>query len=178
MEFELINKIANKEEAALEALHKLYYPRLIRFLYRLTNDKEHIVEIVNDVFFIIWKNAGQFRGGSSVSTWIFGIAYKKGLQNLSRSKNIVTLANKESTDLESASASIDEEFAERNNKQLLQQLNPQHRAVMELTYQFGYSYKEIAAIVGCPENTIKTRMFYGRKRLREIMQEHHYAENI
>jgi len=91
-EIALIARIAKGENSALEALHNLYYPRLVRFLYRVTADKEHIVEIVNDVFFIIWKNAKHFRGESMVSTWILGIAYKKAIQSVSRRKPLLPLA--------------------------------------------------------------------------------------
>ena len=54
--------------------------------------------------------------------------------------------------------------------QALQRLRPNHRSVVELTYRFGYSYSEIAEIVGCPVNTVKTRMFHARAQLRKILE--------
>lgn len=165
-EQELISRITLGDESALELLHQAYYQRLVRFLYRLTADKEHIVEIVNDVFFTVWKSAINFRGDSTLSTWILGIAYKKGLQSVSRTKAMTPLTDE---DLGWRDES-EELLEERNNAQLFRQLSPAHRAVMELTYYFGYSYKEIAVIVDCPENTVKTRMFHGRQRLRTLLR--------
>ncbi len=169
---QLIEKIADGNEGALELLYAQYYPRLVRFLYRVTADKEHIVEIVNDVFFIVWKNASKFRAESSVSTWILGIAYKKGLQSTRRLKSLTLIDD----EMENVELCEDSYLGERNVLQLLRQLSPQHRAVMELTYYFGFSYKEISEIVSCPENTVKTRMFHGRQRLRAMMEEGHYAQ--
>ena len=169
---ELLQHIAQGDENALEVLYSQYYERLVRFLYRLSGDKSHIQEIVNDVFFIIWKTATNFRGDSTVSTWILGIAYKKGLQSTSRLKSLNQLDEKDSDYCGCEDTFIDE----RNIDQLLQGLSPQHRAVLELTYYFGYSYKEIGDIVDCPENTVKTRMFHARQRLRVLMEDDSYVK--
>lgn len=170
-ENELIQKIAGGDQGALETLHQRYFERLVRFLYRVTGDQDHILEIINDTFLVIWKKAGNFRGDSTVSTWILGIAYKKGLKQMSRFKPIEPLA-----ELNASSYSIEDvTMHEQSVSHLLSQLNPQHRVVMELTYYFGYSYKEISEIVDCPENTVKTRMFHGRKHLRHLLEVHQHA---
>lgn len=169
-EVQLVEKIAEGDEAALEALYQRYHHRLVRFLWRVTNERELIVEIVNDTFFAVWKSASKFRGDSAVSTWILGIAYKKGLNQIRSNKRLLE------DDLSATVFELDKEILEeRSNSQLLQRLSPQHRTVMELIYHFGYSYKEIASIMDCSENTVKTRMFYGRKQLRKLMEG---AENV
>lgn len=166
-EQKLLQQIAGGDEAALAALHHAYFERLVRFLYRLTADKDHIVEIVNDVFFTIWNSAEKFRGESAVSTWIMGIAYKKGLQSVSRRKVMLPLSDDDTEPL----SENDNLVAERYNTQLLSQLKPHHRVVMELTYHFGFSYKEISEIVDCPENTVKTRMYHGRQQLLALLEQ-------
>jgi RNA polymerase sigma-70 factor (ECF subfamily) len=52
------------------------------------------------------------------------------------------------------------------------QLTAEQRAVIELTYYHGCPYREIAQIMGCPVETVKTRMFYARRRLRDLLQSH------
>ena len=167
-ELELIHRIAAGEEAALKRLYDLYFPRLSRFLLRVTRDPDHIVEIVNDVFFVIWRNARGFRENSSVSTWVLGIAYKRGLKHMSRHGNASA-----DVDINNVAQDAEETFHdERNAQQLFALLSADQRAVMELTYFFGYSYKEISEIIECPENTVKTRMFHARKKLRALVEKH------
>lgn len=167
----LISQIAKQDEAALECLYKLYYARLVRFLWRLTNQRENIIEIVNDTFYAVWNGAPNFRGQSTVSTWILGIAYKKGLQKLRDDKAFPAVQEEACCELGEVA------LEERHNTQLLRLLEPHHRIVMELSYYFGYSYREIAAIIDCPENTVKTRMHYGRRCLRQLMRETNYDKS-
>lgn len=147
-------------------MYHLYYPRLLRFLCRVTDSRESIVEIINDVFLVVWQSAGKFRGQSAVSTWILGIAYKKGLKAVSKQRPTLPL-----DDTLRGETPLDEQLIRaRHLRQCLRELTPEHRAVVELTYYFGYSYKEISDIVDCPENTVKTRMFHARKKLRTLLE--------
>lgn len=170
-ENKLITQIAAGDESALRALYEIYYPRLARFLLRVTNDREHIVEIINDVFLAVWRGADGFRGDSNVSTWILGIAYNKGLKHMSRQRK-VPLDWRAGATFDNEHDRIDHQ---RDTRQLLAELSPEQRAVFELTYYFGYSYSEIGDILNCPENTVKTRMFHGRKKLRALAKRNFYV---
>ncbi|MCZ6852859.1 MAG: sigma-70 family RNA polymerase sigma factor [Gammaproteobacteria bacterium] len=165
-ETELIDRIANKDETALQALHSAYYRRLARFLLRMTGDSELVLEIVNDVFLVVWHNAGKFRGDSHLSTWLIGIAYRKALKALEKARkwnSFEEVPTNLATDDSDAHNHLDMQTS-------LAMLSADHRAVLELTYYFGYSYKEIAVIFDCPENTVKTRMFYARRALQTILE--------
>ena len=146
---------------------------------RLISDPQKAEEVTNDVMLEVWKNAGRFEARSKVSTWLLGIARHRAL-NAVRRKQIAT------TDIDDAPAVIDDtqpdgeqvqEQAEAQSalreglRQALGQLSPEHRDVVELTFFHGCSYAEIAEIAGCPENTVKTRMFHAKKQLRRILAE-------
>jgi RNA polymerase sigma-70 factor (ECF subfamily) len=165
-ERELLARIERRDEAALRMLYDLYYPRLARFLLRITREPSLVVEIINDVFFVVWNKASEFRGDSSVSTWIFSIAYRKGARRLARTKPTEGLHEEDLTQGDHA----DSEGVRRDLDRALESVSPEQRAVVELTYYFGYSYAEIGQILGCPENTVKTRMYHARRALRSVME--------
>src|SRR3546814_14298622 len=75
----LLQRMAQGDRAALATLYHGYHGRLCRFLSRLTRRKDIIEEVVNDCFWIAWRQAGDFRGDARVSTWLMGIAYRLGL---------------------------------------------------------------------------------------------------
>jgi len=166
MEEELIRKVANRDRRALRQLYDLYYPRLARFLLRVTTDQEVTREVINDVFLIAWQKADEFRGDSHVSTWLIGIAYRQALKAVRRCKTTVPLSE---VDEESASESSEPGnlTLQIDMERLMGCLGPEQRAVMELTYYFGCTYKEVGEILDCPENTVKTRMFYARQKIQD-----------
>ena len=108
-----------------------------------------------------------------MSTWILGITRHLALNSVRR-KQLDTV------DVDEAPAAADETQVapgvERDRETLkaaltraLAQLSPEHRDVVELTFFHGCSYQEIAEVVGCPENTVKTRMFHARKQLKRLL---------
>jgi RNA polymerase sigma factor (sigma-70 family) len=171
-EQELLRKVAAKDRKAFEALYHLYYRRLFGYLLKLTRRAELVEEVLNDVMFAIWKGAASFDGRSRPSTWIFGIAYHKALKALARR----TEEQGNPEDPEPVDREEPESLAARRElagvlSRAMSSLSPGQRAVVELTYYYGLAYPEIAEIVGCPVNTVKTRMFHARRRLKELLPE-------
>lgn len=171
-ELELIRLVAAKDLGAFEDLYHLYYRRVFRFLLSITRRMDLVEEILNDVMFTVWQKAGGFRERSRLSTWIFGIAYRKALKRLERERRAPEQLDAEDADL-AGMGGADRALEMQELRDLLQRalerLSPEQRAVIELTYHSGRSCKEIAEIVDCPVNTVKTRMFHARKRLRRML---------
>jgi RNA polymerase sigma-70 factor (ECF subfamily) len=168
-ERELLERIDARDREAMREFYLLYYHRLARFLCRLTHRREFIDEMINDILVVVWEKASNFRGDSRVSTWIMGIAYRSGL-NLLRSEHRAGRTPRPTTEHRDLRDPVEEqcelgELLER----ALERLSPDHRAVLELTYGLGHSCGEIAAIMDCPINTVKTRMFHARNRLRGLV---------
>ena len=169
-ERELLERIDARDREAMRELYLLYHPRLARFLRRMTRRPDLVDEIVNDTLFVVWEKAGDFRGDSRVSTWIMGIAYRRGL-NLLRAEYradepvvLPTTEDQHRRDPVAKQSDLAELFA-----RAMQSLSPDHRAVLELTYHLGHSCGEIAVIMDCPINTVKTRMFHARNKLRTLV---------
>ena len=171
---DLIARVSGGDQEAFQRLYGLYYQRLFRFVYRMTRRSDLVDEIINDVMFVVWQKALTFNRSSRVSTWILGIAYNKALKALERST--ITINEVPLEDVESCMADRSlplEKHLEIENwvATAFDRLSPEQRAVMELTYQHGLHYSDIASILDCPENTVKTRMFYARKKLRGLLSE-------
>ena len=135
----------------------------------MTCRHELVGELVNDTLVVVWKKAGDFRGDSRVSTWIMGIAYRRGLNLLRaevRADQRMVLPTTEDLQLGDPVAEQPEiaELLERG----LESLSPDHRAVLELTYYLGHSCAEIATIMDCPINTVERHMFHARNKLRAL----------
>lgn len=168
----LLQRVATRDKLAFERLYARYHPQLTRYLSRLTRRPELVEEIVNDTMFVVWEKAAGFEGRSKVSTWITGIAYLKGIKALDRLRTMPEQGAEDLADVEEL-----EETRNLINKlglddwlsSGLELISPDQRSVVELTYYSGYSYQEIADIMDCPVNTVKTRMFHARRRLAKLL---------
>ena len=170
---ELLSRVAAQDRGAIGPLYHRYQPRLYRFLYRMVKDGGMAEELVNEVFLDVWRGAGRFEGRSSPSSWIFSIAHNKAISAL-RKRREKPLDEDEAIELVDPAESQDEVVHHGDMRRLmkgcLDRLSPEHRAVIEMTYYQELSVREIAEIVDVPENTVKTRMFHARKRLREMLE--------
>ena len=171
----LVATIAEGDRQAFEVLFERYYRRLFGFCARWLSHPENIEEVVDDVLFIVWRDASNFKGHSRVSTWIFGIAYRQTQKALRHQ------IHRQTREHEALEEMAEPSFEDRAVKQFelrasldqaLQTLPPEQRAVLELTFFEGCSYQEIAAILDCPVNTVKTRMFHARRKLRAVLPSH------
>lgn len=172
----LLQRIAVKDRQAFEVLYKRHYHRLLHFVRRKVRSEGMAEEVVSDTMFVLWQNAGSFQGASSVLTWLFGIAHRQALRTLERNRkhSIVDSNDELIADAPDASPGTNPEsiaIADSDGKLLargLAMLSEHHRVVVELTAT-GHSSGEIAEIVGCLENTVRTRMFHARQHLRRFL---------
>jgi RNA polymerase sigma-70 factor (ECF subfamily) len=172
---ELVARIATGDKRAFETLFSAYGERVFRYAHRMVSDVSRAEEVTNDVMMEIWKNAGKFERRSKVSTWILGITRYLAL-NAVRGKKLDTVDIDDAPEIADGSQSAQSEVLARDRDALAEKLrgalghlSDNHRDVIELTFFQGCSYQEIAEIVGCPENTVKTRMFHARKQLKEVL---------
>lgn len=171
----LLARIQNGDRTALRELYVKYHPVLLRFIYRITGQFELAQEGVNDVMFVVWNKSHSFQGRSSVSTWILGVAYHKAL-TLSRDWRRWFDRRAPVTDfeewIEHSDAAVepsDSTDVKDLLAQALKRLPRDQRVVVELTYFHGCSYQEIAVVMSCPVNTVKTRMFHARAKLKKLL---------
>ncbi|MGH8613092.1 MAG: RNA polymerase sigma factor [Gammaproteobacteria bacterium] len=169
---DLIRRIGAGDQQAFEQLYNRYYHYLFRFIYRMTRRLESTEEIINDVMLVVWEKAANLELTSRASTWILSIAYRKSLKSLDQYR--ANYADVSVEDIEYDLPSDDE----ATMKQLeltdwvlvaLESVSREQRTVVELAYFHGMRYSDIADVMGCPESTVKTRMFHARKKLRSLL---------
>ena len=169
----LISRIATGDRLAMQVLYARHHVRVYRFVLRLVGNPTVAEDLISDVFLDVWRQAGKFEARSAASTWLLAIARFKALSALRRRPD-------EELDEEAAGAIEDPSddpgtTLEKKDKgaiirKCLVGLSADHREIIDLVYYHEKSVEEVAEIVGIPENTVKTRMFYARKRLAELLK--------
>jgi RNA polymerase sigma-70 factor (ECF subfamily) len=166
----LLERIAGGDEAALAELHRAFARRVFAFAHARLRDDAAAEEAVADTFFEIWRHARRFRGESQPSTWMYGIARNIVLNRL-RGRAPETDELDETMPAEDLGA-----FDALARKELraailrcMEALSAAHRECLQLVFYEGLSLAEIAALQGCPENTVKTRLFHARRNIRDCL---------
>ncbi len=170
----LIALIANGDKDAVRVLFARHNVRVFRFLLRIVGDEATAEDLVTEVFLEVWRNAGRFEARSQVSTWILAIARYKALASRRR-RSYDWLDDETSERMEDPADDPEVAVQKTERSALLQeclkQLSIAHRQVVDLVYYHEQSIDEVSHIIGVPKSTVKTRMFYARKRIAELMAE-------
>lgn len=165
-ELALLRLVGTGDRSALTRLYLLYHARLFKFVYRLTRSYATADELVNDVMLVVWDKAATFRGDSKVSTWIFGIAYKQTMRRVTKKQLLLSPL----TDIEDSGHNHDTSLEiEDWIEQGLHALPAAQQLTVILVFYLGLTYEEIAKVTDCPVNTVKTRMFHARRKLKEYL---------
>jgi RNA polymerase sigma-70 factor, ECF subfamily len=170
----LVSLIAGGDKPAIRMLFVRHRIQVYRFALRLTGDPGTAEDIVSDVFLEAWRSAGSFQGRSKVSTWLLAITRHLVWSTLRR-HSAVALDEARMDEVEDRSDTPEVAVQKRQQSAVvaycLQKLSPAHREVIDLVYYHEMSISEVADIIGIPESTVKTRMFYARKELADILRE-------
>ncbi|MEH6874880.1 MAG: sigma-70 family RNA polymerase sigma factor [Candidatus Competibacter sp.] len=195
---ELMRAVASQNRNAFKTLYERYAPRLGSYLLKLLKQPERVDEAVNDVMLAVWQNADRFDPAQGrLLTWLFGIAHHKGLKALrhagrSRAEVSFNALSPPDNDREEPKEALLAVEPHHHHPECtvmgwelgraltwaLDRLSPEHRAVIELTFGEERSYLEIAGIMDCPVNTVKTRMFHARKKLAHLLAQCGHGEFV
>jgi RNA polymerase sigma-70 factor (ECF subfamily) len=170
----LINRIATGDKLAMQTLFARHRTFVYRWLLGFVSNETLAEDLLSEVFFDVWRQADRFEGRSSVSTWLISIARFKAL---SARRRQVDLELGEEIETSVADPADDPEAAlqEKHRSELLRRalsrLSSEHRKIIDLVYYHEKSIAECAEILGIPAATVKTRMFYARKKLAELVKD-------
>jgi RNA polymerase sigma-70 factor, ECF subfamily len=170
----LVERIAAGDRLAMQALFARHRTPVYRWLLRFVSDQTLAEDLLSEVFLDVWRQADRFEGRSSVSTWLMSIARFKALA--ARRRRIdAELDEKIETTLADTASDPEAALQEKNRSELIQsalrRLSHEHREIIDLVYYHDKSIEECAQILGIPPGTVKTRMFYARRKLAELVKD-------
>jgi RNA polymerase sigma-70 factor, ECF subfamily len=170
----LVNRIAAGDKLAMQALFARHRTPLYRWLLRFVDNETLAEDLLSEVFLDVWRQAGRFEGRSLVSTWLLSIARFKAL-SARRRRTEAELDEKIQTTVADPANDPEAAFQEKNRGELLRKaltrVSREHRQIIDLVYYHEKSIEECAQILGIPAATVKTRMFYARKKLAELVKD-------
>jgi RNA polymerase sigma-70 factor (ECF subfamily) len=167
----LVARVAQGDRRAMQLLFVRHQQKVYRFVLRMVGNGATAEDVVSDVFIDLWRQAASFEGRARLSTWLLAIA---------RNKALSAMRGRLDRPLEDAMAipdpaSMADETLDASQRSVvlrgcLAQLSPAHREIVDLVYYHDKSVEEASTILGVPAATVKTRMFYARKRLAELLR--------
>jgi RNA polymerase sigma-70 factor (ECF subfamily) len=171
----LLADIAGGSRLAMRNLYVRHERRVFRFIMRMVGDRCLAEEVLSEVFFDVWKKADHFQGRSAVSTWLLGIARHKALTAAAtKCRPFESLDGEAAMSVADPTADADAMMLDHERGVILRRclaaLSPEHREIIDLVYYQEKTIRQIADLLAIPENTVKTRMFYARKRLATLVE--------
>ena len=172
LDTQLLARIATGNRLAMRVLYARYNQRVFRFALRLLQSETLAEDVVSEVFLDVWRKAATFEGRAQVSTWLLGITRNKALD--ARKLRPTDGWDQEAAEaVEDPAADPEVEFQKKDTRAVMRkclaQLSPTHREIIDLVYYHGKSIDEVARITGAGQATVKTRMFYARKHLADLL---------
>jgi RNA polymerase sigma-70 factor, ECF subfamily len=169
----LIGRIAAGDKLAMQLLFARHHVRVYRFVLRFVRDESLTEDLISEVFLDVWRQASRFERRSSVGTWLLAIGRHKALSAL-RGRRSESLGEEQAAAIEDPGDDPEMAVQKKDKSEILRDclngLSAEHREIIDLVYYHEKSVEEVAGIVGIPANTVKTRMFYARKRLSELLK--------
>ncbi len=169
----LLESIAEGGRTAMHTLYSRHSVRVYRFILRMVRDTTTAEDLTSQVFLDVWRTASQFQGRSQVSTWLLSIARFKALTAL-RQRRHEDIDQEEMLEIadegETPEACLDRSTTSAILRACVARLSPAHREIINLVYYHEKSVEEAGLIIGIPQSTVKTRMFYARKQLSDLLK--------
>jgi RNA polymerase sigma-70 factor (ECF subfamily) len=173
---ELLERIARQDQGAFRELYKAFSRKVFAYVLNMVNDHGRAEEILVDTMYEVWRKPAGFRGDSQFGTWLIGIARNKALMVYRARRpdethgDLDDIAETEAADTPDGYAQLAGKQRSEGVQRCMGKLSDEHRECMHLVFFEGLSLAEVADVQRCPENTIKTRLFHARKKIKNCLQ--------
>ena len=178
-EAELIERSRKGDSEAFGVLVERYQRRVVGVALAVVHNQDDAIELAQETFVRAYENLSKFESRSSFSTWLYRIAANLAIDFWRREGRHVVLRGEDAeTEISKLPTATGDSFKEVSRselsarlKQALEELTPEHRAVILLREVEGMSYDEISDVLQCPRGTVMSRLHYARTHLRNILKD-------
>lgn len=182
-ELQLMDGIAAGDQSAFERLYGLYEKRVYQYVCTLIFDSALAEEVVGDTMLAVWRGAKSFARTSRLSTWIFGIARHKAMDALRHTSKHQREVNLDGAltipdHQHSPSETVQQTQVGELTQQALATLSREHQEILRLAFFEELPYEEISVLLSIPTNTVKTRVYYAKQRLKDCLESLGQKESI
>lgn len=172
----LVAAVADGDAGALRELYERHGAWLHARLIRRCNDPEVVVEVVQDTFVALWRDARRYRHDGEVGAWLWGIGFRRMVSRLRCRRDVVLIAEWDvSVTLQQVLPSAEDQVllgVEYGDlAAALRRLSPEFRSVVQAVVLDGLTTKEAGRLLGVRENTVKTRLHRAKAQLRTALIE-------
>ena len=173
---ELLGRIARQDQAAFQELYKAFSRKVFAYLLNQLKDHVRAEEVLVDTMYEVWRNPARFRGDSQFSTWLIGIARNKALMTYRARRadedhdELDDVAETLASDAPDGFAAAAQKQRQEGVQHCMQKLSEEHRECLHLMFYEGCALAEIAQLQQVPENTVKTRLFHARQKIKQCLQ--------
>jgi RNA polymerase sigma-70 factor (ECF subfamily) len=172
----LLERIGRQDEAAFRELYKAFSRKVFAYVLNMIHDHGRAEEILVDTMYEVWRSPTRFRGDSQFGTWLIGIARNKALMVYRARRpdeahdDLDDIADTEAADTPDGFAELAAKQRSEGVQVCMGKLSDEHRECMHLVFFEGLSLAEVAAVQRCPENTVKTRLFHARQKIKNCLR--------
>ncbi len=170
-QWNLLKKISEGDEDAFKELYESTYRRVYLYLYRILQDRQTAEDILVETYTVVWKDAKRFRGASSPTSWIIGIARNLAMNELRRRQEHEEIDEKVVGTTDGVITRIEDHYRKKVLREAISKLSVKHREILHLVFYEELTYQEIADLLNMPVNTVKTRVFYAKETLKKVLTE-------
>ena len=172
---ELLERVGRQDESAFRELYKAFSRKVYAYLMNQVQDTARAEEILADTMYEVWRAPGRFRGDAQFSTWLIGIARNKALMAYRSRRadevhdDLDDIAETKASDAPDAFAQLADKQRSQGVRHCMDKLSDEHRECMHLVFYEGFALAEVADVQGIPENTVKTRLFHARQKIKKCL---------
>jgi RNA polymerase sigma-70 factor (ECF subfamily) len=172
----LLERVGRQDESAFRELYKAFSRKVFAYTLNMVKDHGRAEEILVDTMYEVWRAPARFRGDAQFGTWLIGIARNKALMAYRSRRpdelhdDLDDIAETQASDSPDAFAELAAKQRSHGVKHCMGKLSNEHRECMHLVFFEGLSLAEVANVQGCPENTVKTRLFHARQKIKNCLK--------